>query len=40
MAKKRVKNSKRENNSKKRRPWTAKEDAAIRGLVTETGVKQ
>jgi Myb-like DNA-binding domain len=40
MAKKRVKNSKKDNLCKKRRPWTPKEDAAIRGLVIEKGVKQ
>ena len=40
MVKKRSKYSKSETSSQKRRPWTAKEDAAIRGLVEETGVKQ
>lgn len=31
---------KNEEAGKKRRPWTGKEDAAIRGLVSENGVKQ
>jgi hypothetical protein len=40
MVKKRSKHSKSESSCQKRRPWTAKEDAAIRGLVEESGVKQ
>lgn len=40
MAKKRSKHSKKDPSSQKRRPWTAKEDAAIRGLVQENGIKQ
>ncbi|OMJ77968.1 hypothetical protein SteCoe_22322 [Stentor coeruleus] len=40
MTKKRTKSAKKESSGQKRRPWTPKEDAAIRGLVGENGVKQ
>ena len=40
MAKKRTKHVKIESFGKKRRPWTVKEDAAIKGLVGENGIKQ
>ena len=40
MAKKRTKHIKKESIGKRRRPWTVKEDAAIKGLVGDNGVKQ
>jgi hypothetical protein len=40
MAKKRTKHSKKEASGQKRRPWTPREDAAIKSLVGENGVKQ
>lgn len=40
MVKKRTRLSKKDIMVQKRKPWTAKEDAAIRGLVQENGLKQ
>ncbi|OMJ74529.1 hypothetical protein SteCoe_26531 [Stentor coeruleus] len=40
MTNKRTKISKKKCKKHKRRPWTAKEDEAIRGLVNENGTKQ
>jgi hypothetical protein len=40
MGKRRIRSSQKENLSQKRRPWTSKEDEAIKLLVRENGVKQ
>lgn len=40
MAKKRTKVSKKNKSAQRRRPWTPREDAAIKGLVGENGIKQ